>query len=428
MKCGFKPTGGVTVSKIAICGGHRLQGETVVQGSKNAALPILAATVLNEKKCELFNCPDLEDVRAALKIINWLGGDVDYQSGIATVDAFGVHRCIIPEELMNSMRSSVLFLGPMLSKTKKAEISYPGGCSIGLRPIDLHLKAFKQLGVEIEEIGGRIYCSLDKVKPCKINLLFPSVGATENIMLLCAVSEGETYIANAAREPEIVDLQNALNSMGAKISGAGSETIRIIGVEKLHEMQYNIMSDRIFATTVLCGVAACGGDVMLKNINANHLELILSMLGCSGCQIVADDDFVRIKCSKRLLGLGKVMTSPYPGFPTDAQALFMSALAGADGTTVFVENIFESRYKHVPELLKMGADIIVDGRLAAVTGCNYLQGASVEAQDLRGGAALVIAGLSAIGDTLIGGLNHIDRGYECIEKTFAGLGANIRRI
>ncbi len=416
------------MSKIAICGGRKLNGEISVQGSKNAALPILAATTLCNEKCYLSNCPDLEDVKSAIEIINRLGGSAKYQDNTAQIDAANVHKYIISEELMNSMRSSVLFLGPMLAKLKRAEISYPGGCSIGLRPIDLHLKAFRQLGVDVEEIGGRIYCTADKLRPCKINLLFPSVGATENIMLLCAVSEGETYIVNAAREPEIVDLQNALNSMGAKISGAGSETICIIGVEKLHKMQYNIMPDRIFAATVLCGAAACGGDVVLKNVNPNHLELILSMLSGAGCLILAEDDCIRINCQKRMIGLGKVMTSPYPGFPTDAQALFMSALSGADGTTVFVENIFESRYKHVPELIKMGADIIVDGRLAAVTGSNYLQGAVVEAKDLRGGAALVVAGLSAIGDTLVGGVHHIDRGYECIENTFKELGANIRRI
>ncbi|MBR5155468.1 MAG: UDP-N-acetylglucosamine 1-carboxyvinyltransferase [Clostridia bacterium] len=416
------------MSKIAICGGQKLNGEIMVQGSKNAALPILAATVLSDEECVLFNCPDLEDVRAALKIIDWLGGDTEYSKHTATISGGNIHRYKIPEELMNSMRSSVLFLGPMLAKLKRAEISYPGGCSIGLRPIDLHIKAFRQLGVTVEEIGGRIYCSAEKIKPCKVNLLFPSVGATENIMLLCALSDGETQILNAAREPEIVDLQNFLNSMGAKISGAGSETIHIIGVEKLQKVQYNIMSDRIFATTVLCAVACCGGDVILRNINPNHIELMLSMLAGAGCNIITGENYVRIRCSKRLLGLGKVMTSPYPGFPTDAQALFMSALSGAEGTTVFVENIFESRYKHVPELIKMGADIIVDGRLAAVTGCNYLQGATVEAQDLRGGAALVIAGLSAIGDTVIGGIRHIDRGYEHIEETFKGLGANIRRI
>lgn len=247
-------------------------------------------------------------------------------------------------------------------------------------------------------------------------------------MLLTAMANGETIVMNAAREPEIVDLQNFLNAMGAKISGAGSETIRIIGVEKLNKVKYNIMSDRIFAATCLCAAASCGGDVMLKNAEPEHLSLIVSMLSGAGANISSGRDYIRIRCSERLRGLGKIMTSPYPGFPTDAQALFMSAFSAADGTTVFVENIFESRYKHVSELLKMGADIIVDGRLAVVTGCNYIQGANVEAQDLRGGAALVIAGLSAIGDTFISGVRHIDRGYERIEDTFSQLGALIKRI
>jgi UDP-N-acetylglucosamine 1-carboxyvinyltransferase len=416
------------VSKISICGGKRLNGEVWVQGSKNAALPILAATILSDEECTLFNCPDLADVRAALRIVSWLGGSAQYNDHTAVVKSENIHRCEIPEDLMGSMRSSVLFLGPLISRMKQAVISYPGGCSIGLRPIDLHLKSFRQLGVSVEEIGGRIYCKTDKIKSGRINLLFPSVGATENIMLISAVSEGEVIIINAAREPEIVDLQNFLNSMGAKISGAGTETIRIIGVEKLNKVQYNIMSDRIFAATVLCAVACCGGDVILKNIEPQHLELMLSMLSGAGCSILSGDDYVRIKCTERLHGLGKVMTSPYPGFPTDAQALFMSTLSSAEGTTVFVENIFESRYKHVPELIKMGADIIVDGRLAAVTGCNFIQGATVEAQDLRGGAALVIAGLSAIGDTMVSGVEHIDRGYEKIEETFAALGASIKRV
>ncbi len=416
------------MSKIAICGGKSLNGEVNIQGSKNAALPILAATAMNENECELSNCPDLEDVKAALKIISYLGGRSEYGKHTALVCAAGVHKFEIPEELMGSMRSSVLFLGPLLSKFGQAVISYPGGCSIGLRPIDLHLKAFKTLGVSVEEIGGRIYCKVNKIQPNRVNLIFPSVGATENIMLLTAVSEGETVVVNAAREPEIVDLQNFLNSMGAKISGAGTETIRIIGVEKLNKVKYNIMSDRIFAATCLCAVASCGGNVVLQNVNPEHIGLITSMLSGAGCNISCGSDYMRIRSTQRLRGLGKIMTSPYPGFPTDAQALFMSALAAADGTTVFVENIFESRYKHVPELIKMGADIIVDGRLAAVTGCNYIQGASVEAQDLRGGAALIIAGLSAIGDTVVSGVRHIDRGYERIEDTFASLGASIRRI
>ena len=416
------------MKRLAISGGKKLNGEVLCQGSKNAALPILAATVLNPDKCELTNCPDLKDVSSALKIITHLGGKTAYSDYTATVNAADIHKFEIGEELMASMRSSVLFLGPMLSRLKQAVISYPGGCSIGLRPIDLHIKAFRQMGVSVEEIGGKIYCKVEKIVPTRINLIFPSVGATENIMLLAAVSEGETVVLNAAREPEICDLQNFLNAMGAKISGAGTETIRILGVEKLKEVKYNIMSDRIFAATCLCAVASCGGDVVLKNINPDHISLILSMLAGAGCGISSGHNYIRIRCNERLRGLGKIMTSPYPGFPTDAQALFMSALSAADGTTVFVENIFESRYKHVPELIKMGADIIVDGRLAAVTGCNYIQGASVEAQDLRGGAALVIAGLSAIGDTVISGVSHIDRGYEHIEETFSQLGASIKRI
>ncbi len=416
------------MSKIKICGGKTLKGEIKVQGSKNATLPIMAATVLNKEECVLCNCPDLSDLHNALDIIKHIGGEATFDDHVAVINARDIHKFEVPEPLMCGMRSSVLFLAPIISRLKRAVISYPGGCSIGLRPIDLHLKAFRQLGVAVEEIGGHVYCSAEKIKSGKISLLFPSVGATENIMLLAAVSDAEVSIVNAAREPEIIELQNFLNKMGAKIFGAGTETIRIIGVEKLHKVQYNIVSDRIFAATVLCASAACGGDVVLKNINSEHIELMLSMLSGAGCNIECGEDFVRVRCDSRLSGLGKVMTSPYPGFPTDAQALFMSAMSGAEGTTVFVENIFESRYKHVPELLKMGADIIVDGRLAAVTGCNFIQGASVEAQDLRGGAALVIAGLSAIGDTLISGIEHIDRGYEHIEDTFAALGAAIKRI
>jgi len=415
------------VNKIAICGGKKLNGEVNIQGSKNAALPILAATILNDEECIIHNCPDLADTRSAFEIIRYLGGKTEYIDHTAVINASDAKRFEIPGELMGSMRSSVLFLGPIISRTGQAVISYPGGCAIGLRPIDLHLKAFRELGVTIEEIGGYIYCKAEKIKPTTVNLLFPSVGATENIMLLAAVSCGETVIANAAREPEIVDLQNFLNAMGAKISGAGTEIITILGVEKLKKVEYNIISDRIFAATCACATACCGGDVVLSNMEPEYIRLILSMLKDCGCKITSGKNYVRIQSAERIKGLGKIMTSPYPGFPTDAQALFMSALATADGTTVFVENIFESRYKHVSELLKMGADIIVDGRLAAVTGCNYIQGAKICANDLRGGAALVIAGLSAIGDTEITGVQHIDRGYEKIENVFSALGANIKR-
>lgn len=415
------------MNKIAICGGKKLSGEVDVQGSKNAALPILAATILNGEESVIHNCPHLADTRSAFEIITQLGGSAEYSEHTAVVNTEKVRKTEISAELMSSMRSSVLFLGALLSRMKKAVVSYPGGCAIGLRPIDLHIKAFRELGVTVEETGGYIYCSAEKITPAAVNLLFPSVGATENIMLLAAVSDGETIITNAAREPEIVDLQNFLNAMGAKISGAGSEIIRILGVEKLNKVEYNIISDRIFAATCACAVACCGGDVVLQNMEADHIRLILSMLKDSGCTVSSGKKYVRIRSNERPRGLGKIMTSPYPGFPTDAQALFMSALATAEGTTVFVENIFESRYKHVPELIKMGADIIVDGRLAAVTGCNYIQGAKICADDLRGGAALVIAGLSAIGDTEISGVEHIDRGYEAIENVFSALGADIKR-
>jgi len=415
------------VNRLLIRGGKKLCGEIDIQGSKNAALPIIAATILSGEECVIHNCPHLADTRAALEIIRQLGGKAECDGHTVVINNEDISASEICNELMCSMRSSVLFLGSLLSRRKKAVISYPGGCDIGLRPIDLHLKAFRELGVTVEETGGYIYCSLEKLRPNIINLLFPSVGATENIMLLAAVSDGETIITNAAREPEIVDLQNFLNAMGAKIFGAGSETIRILGVEKLKKVEYNIISDRIFAATCACAAACCGGDVVLRQVEPEHIRLMLSMLKDSGCRISSGKRYVRIQAEERPRGLGKIMTSPYPGFPTDAQALFMSALATAEGTTVFVENIFESRYKHVPELLKMGADIIVDGRLAAVTGCNYIQGAKISAGDLRGGAALVIAGLSAIGDTELSGIEHIDRGYEKIEDVFSALGAEIKR-
>ncbi len=415
------------MSTILICGGKKLCGEVEVQGSKNAALPILAATLLSGSESIIHNCPDLADVRGALKIIECLGGKCEYRDRTAVINTENVKKCEIPDSLMSCMRSSVLFLGAIISRLGRASVSYPGGCAIGLRPVDLHIKAFRELGVEIEEICGNIYCNAEKIRPATIDLKFPSVGATENIMLLSAISDGETVITNAAREPEIVDLQNFLNAMGAKISGAGSEIIRIIGVEKLHKVEYNIISDRIFSATVACAVAACGGDVHMKGAQAEHMRLMLSMLRDAGCEAECTENGVRIGCGGRLCGLGKIITSPYPGFPTDAQALFMSACCTADGTTAFVENIFENRYRHVSELIKMGADIIVDGRLAVVSGCNYIQGASIAACDLRGGAALVAAGLSAIGDTEISGVEHIDRGYESIETTFASLGAQIKR-
>ena len=414
---------------LEIKGDRRLSGELKVQGSKNSALPILAASLLPEGECVIHNCPDLKDVRVGIKILENLGCKCTYNSleKVVTVDTQGAKNCEIPENLMCEMRSSVMFLGAILSKMRKAKISYPGGCELGPRPINLHLKAFRQLGVEIEEYNGYIYCQIDKVKPGIVNLQIPSVGATENIMLLCAISDGETVIQNAACEPEIEDLQNFLCSMGADIEGAGSSQIVIKGVKKLVPSEYQVIPDRIAATTYICAAACCGGDILLKDVCINHISQQLSMLKDSGLNIDADGTDVRIKAKNRLSALKLIKTSPYPGFPTDAQALFMASMATADGTTIFVENIFESRYKHISELTKMGADITAEGRVAVVRGCDFLQGARVCAADLRGGAALVIAGLSAFDKTQVSGIGHIDRGYECIEKNFQALGADIKR-
>lgn len=414
---------------LEIKGDRRLSGDVKVQGSKNSALPILAASLLPEGESIIHNCPDLRDVRTGIKILENLGCRCNYDSRGKTVcvNADSVSGSEIPEELMCEMRSSVMFLGAILSRTRNAKISYPGGCELGPRPINLHLKAFEQLGVIIEEYNGYIFCKIDKVKPGIINLQIPSVGATENIMLLCAVSDGETVIQNAACEPEIEDLQNFLCSMGADIRGAGSSQIVIKGVKKLVPTEYRVIPDRIVATTYICAAACCGGDILLKDVCRKHIGQQLSMLKDSGLNICFEGENIRVKAENRISALKLVKTSPYPGFPTDAQALFMASMSTADGTTIFVENIFESRYKHISELTKMGADITAEGRVAVVRGCNFLQGARVQAADLRGGAALVIAGLSAFDKTYISGLKYIERGYEDIEKNFMALGADIKR-
>lgn len=414
---------------LEIKGDRRLSGELSVQGSKNSALPILAAAFLPDGECVIHNCPDLKDVKTGIKILEKLGCKCVYDSDekVLLVNTLGASSCEIPEKLMCEMRSSVMFLGAILSKMRKAKISYPGGCELGPRPINLHLRAFCQLGVEIEEYNGFIYCSLDKVKPGVINLEIPSVGATENIMLLCAVSDGETVIQNAACEPEIEDLQRFLCSMGADIKGAGTSEIVIKGVKRLTPSEYKVIPDRIAATTYICAAACCGGDILLKNVCRKHISHQLAMLEDSGLVVECEGDDIRIKAKNRLSSVKLVKTSPYPGFPTDAQALFMACMTTADGTSVFVENIFESRYKHISELTKMGADITAEGRVAVVRGCDFLQGARVQAADLRGGAALVVAGLSAFDKTLVYGTEYIDRGYESIEDNFMALGADIKR-
>ncbi|MDO4618238.1 MAG: UDP-N-acetylglucosamine 1-carboxyvinyltransferase [Clostridia bacterium] len=415
------------MSSLIIEGGRRLEGEFPVQGAKNAVLPVLAGTILASGKSVVFNCPDLSDVKNTVEVLENLGCRVKCSSGTIEVDPSDIKSFTIPDNLMRKMRSSIIFLGAIIARHKKASVSMPGGCEIGLRPIDLHLKALRSLGIKITESHGYINCSADKIVGAKIHLDFPSVGATENIMLASCMAEGETIIENAAREPEIVDLQNFLNRMGAKIEGAGEGIIKIEGVKKLYGVEHTIMPDRIVAGTYLLSAAMTSGQVVLTSASPSHMGAILNTLTDMGAKIYNEKSRIAIKMSKRPNAIPLVKTMPYPGFPTDIQSPFMALSAIADGTSMFVENIFENRYQHVDELLRMGADIRLDGRCAVVVGVKKLTGAKVVAKELRGGAALVLAALSAEGETIIEDIKYIDRGYEHIEKHLSLLGADIIR-
>lgn len=410
---------------LKIKGGRRLWGETYVQGAKNSALPCLAAAVLG-RNCVIHNCPDLKDTRAALKILEGLGIRTEFSDN--TVITYGGEPCDcrISDSLMKEMRSSVMFLGAILSRCKKAEISYPGGCSIGARPIDLHLKAFREMGAEIEESGDKIYCSIDKVKSTKIRLDFPSVGATENIMLLAAVSDAEVEIENGAKEPEILDLQNFINSMGGNIVSSDGRFF-IKGKERLFDTEYKIMPDRIVALTFLCGICACGGYGRINCIRPEHLKVPVAILKKAGSEFKIGDNFIEIKSPKRPENFGLIETKPYPGFPTDAQAIFMAAASRGKGESCFVENIFENRFRHIKQLEKLGIRAEIRGNAAYITGKKTLCGARLCAEDLRGGAALVIAALAAKGESFVENICYIDRGYENIERSFSDFGAEIAR-
>lgn len=416
------------MEKFVINGGERLNGELCLHGAKNSALPILAATLLADTPTVLHNCPDLTDVNYSIKILEHLGCKVERSGSDIAIDASSIDRCDIPEELMCCMRSSIIFLGAILGKTNRALLTPPGGCKIGLRPIDLHLAAFEKLGMECVACDEIMECTCpDGLHGTRINLSFPSVGATENILLAAVTACGDTIIENAAREPEIVDLADFLNKMGAKVYGAGERRIVIEGVKKLHGTEHTVIPDRIAAATFMAAGAITGGEILLRKVNPMHLMSVIPQFEEMDCKIEIKSDELLIKAPERLKRLRVVQTMPHPGFPTDSQALFMALSCVADGTSMFVENIFENRYRHVSQLCKMGADIKVDGKIAVVNGVNRLFGASVDAQDLRAGAALVIAGLFAEGTTEIGDIVHIDRGYEAVEKALLSLGAKIKR-
>ncbi len=416
------------MNKLVIDGGNPLNGEITVQGAKNAVLPILAASILSGGVCEIHNCPWLRDVEKTKVILEELGCKVERCDDTLCVDSSVINNCRIDEGLMREMRSSIIFLGSILSACQKAEVGLPGGCPIGLRPIDLHIKALRQMGVTITEEYGYLKCECNKLRAADIHLDFPSVGATENIMLAAVKAEGTTVITNAAREPEIADLANFLNLMGARIKGAGSSVIVIEGVKKLHPIEYTIMADRIVTQTYLIGAMITGGEILVKNTEPTHISSGLSLLSQMGADIECKKNQVFLKSRCTIKSVDMIKTMPYPGFPTDIQSPFMALASLADGTSVFVENIFENRFRHVDELIRMGADIKVEGRSAVIRGVKRLYGASVEAYELRGGAALVLAALAAVGQTVVGGVEFIDRGYENIEGCLAQCGAVIKRI
>ena len=415
------------MSELIIRGGNRLNGCLSVQGAKNSVLPLLAATLLTSETCVLHNCPAIRDVAISCEILNYLGCRVTREGHTVTVNAAGMSRFDIPETLMRQMRSSIVFLGAIVSRAKEARMSAPGGCELGNRPIDLHLMALRKLGVSVDESGGFLACTCLDLCGCEISLAFPSVGATENILLASALADGVTVIRNAAREPEIVDLADFLNKMGADIRRAGESTVVIHGVKHLHGCEHTVIPDRIAAATYLAAAAVTGGDITLLSVIPEHITPILHLFTEMGCFVTAEENTCRLIAPPRLLAAKKVRTMPYPGFPTDAQAPLMAAAAVAKGTTVFIESIFDSRFKHVAELSRLGADIRTDSRTAVVCGVDRLTGASVECTDLRGGAALIIAGLAAEGETRIAKLCHIDRGYDAPEEKLTHLGADVHR-
>ena len=409
-----------------VYGGRTLSGCVRVQGSKNAVLPIMAASLLCRGETLLHHCPDLLDVEAAVEILQHLGCVVQRSGSDIHIDARCVSATYIPHELMLKMRSSVMFMGAILARTGQARLSRPGGCELGSRPIDLHIKGLRELGADISEIGGDVDCRAEGLTGTQIHLDFPSVGATENIMIAACTARGTSIITNAAREPEIVDLQGYLRCLGAKISGAGTSMITVEGACLKEQAEYTVMSDRIVAGTYLCAAAAAGGDITLEDVVPEHLMTISNVLREMGCGIICSSQRIRLRSCAPLKAAKPIITKPYPGFPTDGQALLMAVALKAKGTTVFVENIFENRYRHAAEMRRLGADIRTEGRVAMVSGGGRLMGAPVTATDLRGGAALVLAGLAAEGETTVYDAGHIGRGYENFEASLSELGAQLR--
>lgn len=416
------------MGRYIINGDKRLRGEVSISGAKNAVLPILAATVIGNNQSTIFNIPNLRDVEIMGKILTSIGCTVEKLDNIMYVDSRTLDSIVIPDDLVREMRSSIILMGAMLSRCKEVVISYPGGCEIGPRPIDLHLKALKDLGVEIEESHGFLHCKTNGLKGCDIQLDYPSVGATENTILASVLAKGTTIIRNAAREPEIVDLQCYLNKCGAKVSGAGTSIIKIEGIEKFNDVKYSIISDRIEAGTFMVASAITGGELVIKNVEIDHLQAVTAKLKEAGSLVYTDSSSIKVVGPKKINSIEMIQTLPYPGFPTDMQAQMMALLSIASGTSIISETVFENRFKHAEELTRMGANIKIVGRVAVIKGVKELTGAKVKSKDLRGGASLVLAGLAAKGCTEVDNIHHIERGYEDLDLKLEGLGADIVKI
>lgn len=413
---------------LRIRGGNKLRGEWTVHSAKNALLPIMAASILTREDVVLSGCPQLSDIRYMGDILTKLGCKVWRSEDSLCIDPRGMSRYEMPDDLAKKIRSSIFLLGPILARCRRATVTLPGGCEIGMRPIDLHLNGLRQLGVHIHDDRGIITCDGREMRAGSVHFDYPSVGATENVMMAATMLNGRTTLNNVAREPEIVDLQRFLNRMGARVSGAGTHTIRVEGVRELHGVSYRAMPDRIVAGTLLAAAAITGGDIRLLNAPCGDMFAIFSKLREMGCDISEHGSEVRLAAPERPRALSQLQTQPHPGFPTDMQVQMLALCTAAEGTSVIVENVFENRFTHAGDLNRMGANIMVNGRTAIVQGVDTLYGAEVLSRDLRGGAALVLAGLRARGETLVEHAELIDRGYERYDAMLQALGADIQRV